>query len=75
MEKVLKEVVVAKNLTRCCVKNVLEMIITKFRILKGTQWVCAKHMFRSYLGNEERSEDEVDGGLTKVNKPLTCSSH
>jgi len=30
------------------------------------QWVCVKQLFRSYLGNEERSEDEVDGGLTKV---------
>ena len=32
----------------------------------GVSWVCAKHVFRKYLGNEERSEDEVDGGLIKV---------
>ena len=34
----------------------------------GMPWVCVKQLFRSYLGNEERSEDEVlyvDGGLTK----------
>ena len=29
-------------------------------------WVCAKQMFRKYLRSEERSEDEVDGGLIKV---------
>ena len=32
----------------------------------GLSWVCAKQMFRKYLRNEERSEDEVDGSLTKV---------
>ena len=32
----------------------------------GLSWVCAKQMFRKYLRNEERSEDEVDGGLIKV---------
>ena len=32
----------------------------------GVSWVCAKHVFRKYLGNEERSEDEVDEGLIKV---------
>ena len=32
----------------------------------GVLWDCAKHVFRKYLGNEERSEDEVDGGLIKV---------
>ena len=74
MERVLKEVVVAKNLTRCCVKNVLEMILLNEvqdfemgSVRAVMPWVCAKHVFRSYLGNEERrSEDEVDGGLTKV---------
>ena len=32
----------------------------------GLSLVCAKQMFKKYLGNEERSEDEVDGGLIKV---------
>ena len=32
----------------------------------GVSWVCAKQMFCKYLRNEEKSEDEVDGGLIKV---------
>ena len=62
-----------KNLTQGRVKNVLEMILlNKVKdfemgsVRLGMPWVCAKHVFRSYLGNEERSEDEVDGGLTKI---------
>ena len=54
-------------------KNVLEMILLNKvqdfemgSVRAGMPWVCAKQVFRSYLGNEERSEDEVDGGLTKV---------
>ena len=54
-------------------KNVLEMIllnkVQEFEmgsVRAGMPWVCAKQVFRSYFGNEERSEDEVDGGLTKV---------
>ena len=54
-------------------KNVLEMILLNKvqdfemgSVRAGMPWVCEKHVFRSYLGNEERSEDEVDGGLTKV---------
>ena len=62
-----------KNLIQGCMKNVLEMIllnkVQNFEmgsVRAGMPWVCEKHVFRSYLGNEERSEDEVDGGLTKV---------
>ena len=51
-------------------KNVLEMILLNKvqdfemgSVRAGMPWVCEKHVFRSYLGNEERSEDEVDGGL------------
>ena len=54
-------------------KNVLEMILLNKvqdfetgSVRAGMPWVCAKQLFRSYLGNGERSEDEVDGGLTKV---------
>ena len=54
-------------------KNVLEMILLNKvqdfemgSVRAGMPWVCAKQVFRSYFGNEERSEDEVDGGLTKV---------
>ena len=54
-------------------KNVLQMILLNKvqdfemgSVRAGMPWVCENHMFRSYLGNEERSEDEVDGGLTKV---------
>ena len=61
------------NLTRGRVKNVLEMELMNQvqdfemgSVRTGVSWVCAKHMFRKYLGNEERSEDEVDGGLIKV---------
>ena len=32
-------------------------------VTAGMPWVCAKQVFRSYLGNEERSVDEVDGGF------------
>ena len=54
-------------------KNVLEMVLLNKvqdfemgSVRAGMPWVCAKQVFRSYFGNEERSEDEVDGGLTKV---------
>ena len=50
-------------------KNVLEMILLNKvqdfemgSVRAGMPWVCEKHVFRSYLGNEERSEDE-DVGL------------
>ena len=62
-----------KYLTQGCMKNVLEMILLNKvqdfemgSVRAGMPWVCEKHVFRSYLGNEERSEDEVDGSLTKV---------
>ena len=62
-----------KNLTQGCMKNVLEMVLLNKvqdfemgSVRAGMPWVCEKYVFRSYLGNEERSEDEVDGGLTKV---------
>ena len=54
-------------------KNVLEMELMNQvqdfemgSVRAGVSWVCAKHMFRTYLGNEERREDEVNGVLTKV---------
>ena len=54
-------------------KNVLQMILLNKvqdfvmgSVRAGMSWVCAKQVFRSYFENEERSEDEVDGGLTKV---------
>ena len=62
-----------KNLTQGCMENVLEIILLNKvqdfemgSVRAGMPWVCEKHVFRSYLGNEERSEDEVDKGLTKV---------
>ena len=61
-----------KNLTQGCMKNVLEMVLLNKvqdfemgSVRAGIPWVCEKHVFRSYLRNEERSEDEVDVGLTK----------
>ena len=61
------------NSTRGRVKNVFEIELMNQvhdfemgSVRAVMPWVCAKHMFRKYLGNEERSEDEVDGGLTKV---------
>ena len=61
------------NSTRGRVKNVLEMELMNQvqdfemgSVRAGMPWICAKQVFRSYFGNEERSEDEVDGGLTKV---------
>ena len=54
-------------------KNVLEMILLNKvqdfemgSVRTGVSWVFAKHILRTYLGNEERSEDEVDRGLTGV---------
>ena len=44
----------------------------------GVSWVCAKHVFRKYLGNEERSEDEEEGGLIKViilKRNRGCTNH
>ena len=74
-----------KNLTQGCIKNVLEMILLNKvqdfemgSVRARMPWVCAKHVFRSYLGNEERSEDEVDGGLTKViilKANRVCTNH
>ena len=61
------------NSTRGRVKNVLEMELMNQvqdfemgSVRAGVSWVCAKHVFRKYLGNEERSEDEEEGGLIKV---------
>ena len=58
------------NSTRGRVKNVFEMELMNQvqdfemgSVRAGVSWVCAKHMFRKYLGNEERNEDEADGGL------------
>ena len=51
-------------------KNVLQMILLNKvqdfemgSVRAGMPWVCAKQVFRSYFGNEERSEDECGWGF------------